>query len=429
MRKNICNTFALLLTVSTMFFLLPGCLKDHITKTYVISRPVYTPKLTVLASINGDPAQPISAAGKIYIKDQYIFLNDIDKGIHVYDNSNPAHPVQTAFLNIPGNEDIAIKGNMLYADMYGDLLTLDISDLHHAALRSIQHMVFPMRTYLNGSMTILNGSLVDSSQVITGWISKDTTVASSDPGDDRLVYFPGGIMYAAAAYSSSAATGTGDATGVAGSMAKMVLINDYIYAITQTSSLGVISIKDAANPALSTTVPVGAGLETIYPFQDKLFLGSSLGVYMYDLSNPGSPARTGAFIHGRSCDPVITDGNYVYITLHAGTSCGGPNNELDVVDITQLTATGTGKVYPLTSPHGLCKDGNLLFVCDDFVNVYDASDGLNLKLLTTIAVKGGYDVMAGDHHLMVVTDQGLYQYSYDDNHQFSQISFLPVIKG
>ena len=51
---------------------------------------------------------------------------------------------------------------------------------------------------------------------------------------------------------------------------------------------------------------------------------------MYDVSNPVQPVKLGEFAHGRACDPVITDGNYAYVTLHAGDGCGGDANELHV---------------------------------------------------------------------------------------------------
>jgi hypothetical protein len=52
-----------------------------------------------------------STAGKLFIQGHYIFLNEVDKGIHVIDNSNPAQPRNVAFIDIPGNVDLAVKGN------------------------------------------------------------------------------------------------------------------------------------------------------------------------------------------------------------------------------------------------------------------------------------------------------------------------------
>ncbi|HHN47860.1 MAG TPA: hypothetical protein ENN08_02830, partial [Bacteroidales bacterium] len=52
----------------------------------------------------------------------------MNQGIHVVDNSNPASPQIISFIAIPGNYDLAIRGNILFADSYIDLVALDISD-------------------------------------------------------------------------------------------------------------------------------------------------------------------------------------------------------------------------------------------------------------------------------------------------------------
>jgi hypothetical protein len=126
---------------------------------------------------------------------------------------------------------------------------------------------------------------------------------------------------------------------------------------------------------LKNTFFAGFDLETIYPFDNKLFLGSSIGMFMYDLSDPENPVQLGSFAHGRACDPVITDGEYAFVTLHSGSFCGGEANELHVVDVKDLMNPHLTSTYQLTSPTGLSKDGNLLFVCDasSGVRIYDAA--------------------------------------------------------
>src|SRR5438874_9337865 len=104
-------------------------------------------------------------------------------------------------------------------------------------------------------------------------------------------------------------------------------------------------------------------------------------MFMYDVSDPAHPAALGEFSHGRACDPVITDGNYAYVTLHAGTECGGSSNELNVINVQDLMHPELVKSYPMTNPTGLCKNGNLLFVCDgsNGVIIYDATKASDLK--------------------------------------------------
>ncbi len=51
--------------------------------------------------------------------------------MHIIDNQNPADPQNIGFIEIPGNVDIAIKENILYADSYVDLVAIDISDINN----------------------------------------------------------------------------------------------------------------------------------------------------------------------------------------------------------------------------------------------------------------------------------------------------------
>jgi len=69
--------------------------------------------------------------GKIYFKDNYIFIVEELKGIHVFDNINPASPVKKTFIRLPGVNDISISGSTMYADSYVDLVVLDVEDVNN----------------------------------------------------------------------------------------------------------------------------------------------------------------------------------------------------------------------------------------------------------------------------------------------------------
>src|SRR5258706_3123876 len=86
-------------------FLFHSCMKDELTRTYTIMRPVYKNKSEVYANIKSNPPRAIENPGKIFLYGNYIFLNEIDKGVHIIDNSNPSNPVVKAFIDIPGNLD------------------------------------------------------------------------------------------------------------------------------------------------------------------------------------------------------------------------------------------------------------------------------------------------------------------------------------
>lgn len=385
-----------------LIILFSGCSKDKAaqkdTYTYTITTPVLKSRAEVLAAINGNISEPVMTAGKLYIKDQFIYLNEVERGIHIIDNSNPSHPQQIAFLNIPGNMDIAVRNNILYADTYTDLLAIDISNPRKArVVNEIRN--FFMRYYVYNA---------DPDMVIAGVVKKDTTVE-------------GGIYWSDCANCMFAATPQLNSTpksnsGTAGSMAGMILMNDHLYALQESHSVGIVDISTPSSPKFDTTFYAGFDLQTIYPFEGKLFLGSMSGMYMYDMTDPVAPVKLGEFSHGRACDPVVTDGRYAYVTLHAGTACGGAANELNVIDIQDLMNPVLVKTYGLTKPKGLCKDGNLLFVCDgeSGVRLYDAFSADNLKQLNKIDISDSYDIIAGNNHAMVVADDGLYQYDYSN---------------
>ena len=323
--------------------------------------------------------------------------------------------MQTAFLSIPGNLDIAIKGNILYADMYSDLLALDITDPHHAKITSTLNNFFVGRAYVNGYAANMDD------KIAVDWNQKDTTVPA-DQISPNCDFCQQGL-------NSSAVPKAASSTGVAGSMAGMVLMNDNLYAITEMHSLGIVDISNAAAPTLDTAFFAGYDLQTIFPFENKLFLGSAIGMFMYDVSDPKHPVSIGEFKHGRACDPVITDGKYAYVTLHAGDACGGNANELNVIDVKDLQHSLLVKTYPLTKPTGLSKDGDLLFICDGTaVKVYNATNPGALQLLQSIASNEPYDIIAADKKAMVVCSDGLYQYDYSDINHIRLLSFMPIKK-
>ncbi|MBC8147349.1 MAG: hypothetical protein H8E98_05135 [Bacteroidetes bacterium] len=90
--------------------------------------------------------------------------------------------------------------------------------------------------------------------------------------------------------------------GKSGSTARIVSKGNYIYAI-DNQTLKVIDISVPGNPNYIKTVDVGFGIETIYPFKDYLFIGSTTGMYIYSLSNPENPNQLSMFEHITSCDP------------------------------------------------------------------------------------------------------------------------------
>nr|WP_294903096.1 hypothetical protein [uncultured Lacibacter sp.] len=412
--------FQNLLLLFVTFSFLQSCLKDKCTQTYTLYRPVYKTKQQVWSEIKSKPAKVISNPGKITLFGNTIFLNEIDKGIHVIDNTNPSQPKNIGFIEIPGNVDLAVKGNRLYADLFNDLVTLDISNPQRVQVVNIKQKVFPHRAF-NG------GFSADTNLVIVDWLKKDTVVSvSCNAGNQQLFLFERSFLSVASFSSNSSAV----TLGVNGSMARFALKGDYMYTVSN-SDLKVFGLQNPDQPQQLSTVQIGWGIETIYPFKEHLFIGSNTGMFIYNTVNPAQPARTGSFSHAFACDPVIADDTHAYVTLRSGTTCRGTVvNQLDVVDISNLQSPQLLKTYSLTNPHGLAKDGNLLFICDgkDGLRIYNAANPAALSLVKQFNGFEAYDVIAWNGNALVVTKNALLQFDYSNTSNIRQRSSIAIQK-
>ncbi len=425
--KRIIKTTAVLLLSSALVLSINSCSKPcRGTDTYTYFVPLYKEKSEVKANIKSNAPQPVHKPGKIYIRGNYIFLNEVDKGLHVIDNSNPAAPVNRSFIDLPGNVDIAVKGNLLYADFYTDMVVIDISNPLNIQVKNFVDKVFPERYYY--------GYGVDSTKIITGWEKKSETYEYECDGDSvrNNTGFSGGVLFNsldAGMVGLSASSANASPTGISGSMARFALVNDYLYTVS-SYALNTMSLAAPLQPLKVHTLNLGWGIETIYPFKDKLFIGSRTGMYICNLQSPAAPALSGTFIHANACDPVIADGNTAYVTLHSGTPCNTFTNQLDVLDVTDIAAPVLTKTYQLTNPKGLGKDGNLLFICDGTtgVRVYNAANPAALVQVNTLPVEKAEDVIVYNGIALIVSPYGLYQYDYRNAADIKLLSKIEVLQ-
>ena len=364
-------------------------------------------------------ARNIENPGKIFTLGNYIFVNDINKGIHIINNTDPSKPKPVSFIEIPGNIDVAVQNNTLYADSYSDLVAFDMTTVTNISAKKIIPDVFPDRRFFYAYNSTSNP---DSLKILVDYIIKDTIINCNTYNtyyNCRNCAFEDARQFA-----MSNAAGSGKSSGKGGSMARFALMNNHLYAVTM-SDLNVFNLSQPLDPSLVNKQNIGWNIETIFPFMNKLFIGSTTGMFVYDAVNPSAPILSGQFSHVRSCDPVIADEKYAYVTLRTGTACAGAVNQLDILNI-QNSTPSLVRTYPLTNPHGLSKEGEILFVCDgtDGAKVYDVSDVTRLKLIKHIKDIDTYDVITNNTIALIIAKDGLYQFDFSD---VQNIRFLSKI--
>jgi len=219
--------------------------------------------------------------------------------------------------------------------------------------------------------------------------------------------------------------------GKGGSMARFAIQGDVLYTVS-THKMQVFSIKEAANPTNAGSLNIGFDVETIFPLDSLLFIGSRSGMFVYDINEPASPKLLSQVQHIRSCDPVVAQGNYAYVTLNTNFSaCGASlNNVLNIYDITNPTVPILKQTVSLTGPTGLGIENDKLFVCDKGLKVFDLSDPVNIQQIFEFSnadgvnIREAYDVIPFDGLLMLIAKEGLFQFDYSDD----QLKFLSKIQ-
>lgn len=400
------------------------CTKDTVSETYTFYRPVYETSDAARNNIKSAVAQPVQSPGKLVIKDHYLYLTESGKGVHIIDYSNPREPKNIAFVAVPGNADIAVRGNYLYADCYTALAVINIAEPEHAKLENFVNSVFPDRYY---------GLAADTGKMIVSWQKVDTTVSrhfseSFDKSlDGRVIVVNDIASFSSSASYNNGAGSVSNSTG--GSMARFALADDRMYAVG-TGDLKVFNTTVAAKPVYVRAVNIGTGIETIFPYKNNLFIGSQTGMFIYSLSNKDVPALAGQFTHVRTCDPVIAEDKYAYVTLRNGSACGGYTNQLDVLNITSLTSPSLIKSYNLNNPHGLSKEGNLLFICDGTwgLKIFNAENPYDIRQIGVLEGIETFDVIALNGTALVAAKDAFYFVEYSNPAKPTIISRLNIAK-
>lgn len=413
-------------------FLFSSC-TDQCTETRYVRkvRSVTLSQTEVRQNVSTLDPRRLERPGKLYVKDNYLFINELKKGIHIIDNSNASNPTHIAFVNIPGNGDIAVRGNILYADSYSDIVTLDISNPKKVVELSRVNDLFNYGSF-DGGIWMINNNAKDviQDQEVTYEVEKiKTNCEDITPGMVGMWRSLGLSFFAATTNFNAGTKSSSGADGLAGSMARFALQSQFLYTVDQTN-LNLLDISAPERPKFYKTIPVGWNIETIFPYGNNLFIGSNRGMYIFDNSNPSEPKQLSVYQHNVACDPVVVHGDRAYVTLRSGTMCNIADNFLEVIDISDLTNPKLMKSYHMKNPHGLSIDNPKLYVCEGKygLKVFDVSNAMEIdkNMISHIEDIDAYDVISLGTNLLLIGKDGFYQYNASDPRKLRLLSKIPV---
>jgi hypothetical protein len=317
---------------------------------YVRLDPVFikSSDLRSSKSIKTQNFKALKNPGKIYLYEDMLFVNELGQGLHVYDISKPTTPRFLTFYDIIGNYDMAIKDDLLYVDNVIDLLQIDISNITNPKL--VKRFENYNKTYDNNDVNHI--AYYVKSNVVT---ELDCSINTNFTRRGGELFFSADASRGQTVFASKA---NGSKSGVGGSTARFTLLGDRLYTVDN------VNLRTFELPLLisKSSNQLGWGIETIFPFKDKLFIGSNTGMYIFDAKDLDNPRLLSTFSHARACDPVVADEDLAYVTLRSGTACNGFVNQLDLINIKSLTNPSLIKSFPMKNPRGLAVLEDILYV-------------------------------------------------------------------
>ncbi|MHB9056333.1 MAG: LVIVD repeat-containing protein [Paludibacteraceae bacterium] len=393
------------------------------TITYKINEPVFMPadQFRSLVKVLQTPKE-IRKSGKIVFYNGYLYISEPEKGIHIIDNRNPAQPLNTGFIELPGNADLAVKDSILYADSYIDLVWFDISGSEPELLGRLED-VFPnsVPAVDNNYKCDIEKSMDKSNGIVVGWKIGERTETYlqqrnfwwRDKGD----------------FLSTVANGNEALAGKTGSLSRFAVYGNFLYTV-MNDRLGIFNIEVPAPVKAGNNSTVGWNVETIFNYKNYLYLGTPTGMMIYSVSNPVKPEYLSSIPSVMGCNPVTVENDVAYVTIHSGNRCGQNTNQLLIYSVADPKQPNQLISYEMKNPGGLGIENGTLFVIDKGLKVFNAQSPLTMmessNKLAYYSNFDGYDLILYQKILMMIAGDGLYQYDYSDLNTIKQISRIPI---
>ncbi len=211
--------------------------------------------------------------------------------------------------------------------------------------------------------------------------------------------------------SNTSNANSANSVGTGGSLAKFIIVGNYLY-IADVTAVKVYDISNNGAPAEKEPVPAAWGIETIFSYDNNLFLGASNGMYVYSLADPSKPALIGQAQHFRSCDPVVANDSFAFVTLRGNERCGPAVDGLYTYNIQDVTNPVLLYTLEMSTPSGLALNGKLVYVCrqDNGMSIVDVTNASNPMIKKTLTDAVFEDVIVYDKLLICYVSTGLRLY-------------------
>lgn len=244
------------------------------------------------------------------------------------------------------------------------------------------------------------------------------------------------LFLALIAFSQCESEAVGDistSTGKGGSLARFTIVGNFLYTLEpnqlswyKLAANGQATIKEGF-------IPLEDGKETIFPLGELLFIGATDGLSIFEITAGGEPVLKGAVQHFSSCDPVVANEHYAFVTLRQ-EGCNGifvnieDRNVLNIYNVDEISNPQIIASYDMMQPRGMGLAGDYLFLCegDKGLRTLNISDPHNVAFLSFKTDIHANDVIVLQDLLLVIGPDNITQFDYSDPTNLIKISEIVI---
>lgn len=215
-------------------------------------------------------------------------------------------------------------------------------------------------------------------------------------------------------------------TGTGGSLAKFTIHNNQVI-VLNNNEVKQFDILENGRLLEKNTLAVFRQLETIFPYGDKILIGSSEAVFFLEYDSDGLLSVVSTYDHLTACDPVVASNGIAFSTLKISDCRSGTEDFLEAIDISDISNPRVLRTYSTQSPFGLAVKGSFLFVCEKGgLTMYSFNTEGNLVEMDFLTIDGAVplDIIVNGSYLIVRTDQGVYNVLFSDTELVSVLGSI-----
>jgi hypothetical protein len=391
------------------------------TIRYWVNEPVFTTAETFRRSIQITSGEhTITDCGKICLYNDHLYISEPGKGILIVDNTHPSQPQVKGYIEAPAHRDIIVRGQQLYVDALVDLVWFDLSNPSQPVLQGRSEDLFP------GALPLIKNSYgydyalcrkgIEQGKIVVGWQLKERRQQISYSDDQAEPQYSAPTPILSQGISANGA--------IKKPISRMALFGDYLYTIVN-QTIQIVDLSEEVPQKITESFYVET-VESVFPCHDKLFLGTPHGLMIYSLERPQRPVYCSKISPIYGCNPIVIHNDKVYASIHSGNLCGQNTNELLVIDVSDPQKPRIQESHPMNRPRGISMSNGSLFLCDDGLKIHPLGEA-DILPNTWLHFKGinGYNVVAFDRILIMITDHGLHQYEYTEGNLLPS-SVIPI---